>query len=297
MRIFTISKELDRERADAVLHELVPEISRRAARALVDAGSAARDGVRAQPRERVRAGEEFKYCEHEETAIALGLAVFHENEDYLIINKPPGLASHGGPLVKDSVAARLIQLGAGAGLAQRLDRGSSGLMIIGRSPSALRDLAAMIENLRISKYYHAIVAGRVENEYLTIDSPLRVLDEPMGNRPKVIVDAAKGLPAVTRVRVIERFERYSFVEATIETGRTHQIRAHLSSVGHALLGDARYGNEAMNVWARETHGVARPLLHCSRMVVPAAKQPAADCEAYREPDFDRTLQFLRAYAG
>lgn len=296
MRILTIPKELDRGRVDAALHELAPALSRRVARKLVDSGAVARAGVRAQSRDHVRTGEPLAFYEETvDASIALSLGVFYENNDFLIVSKPPGLASHGGPLVKDSVAARIANIYKSGGLAHRLDRGTSGLFIIGKSPEGLRGLAARMEGGQIIKHYRTIVAGVMLQNETRIDAPLRVLDEPMGNKPKVIVDARGGQPAVTNVRVIARFERYSYLNVTIETGRTHQIRAHLAHAGHPILGDPRYGDDAKNEWARDTLGVARPLLHCHRLAC-EADDLTFDREAFTEPDFARTLKFFQAFA-
>lgn len=302
LQTLIIPDALDRERVDNALHDLAPSISRRVARALVESGGVACRGVRAQARDRARRGEELKYfAETIETTIALRLGVFYEDINFLIINKPPGLAAHAGPLVEDSLAARISNLIKGAGLAQRLDRGSSGLMLIGKNREALASLARKLESGSIGKYYRTIVAGRVEPDELRIDAPLRVTDEPMGNRPKVVIDRDGGQPARTHARVLARFERYSYLEVTIETGRTHQIRAHLASAGHAILGDPRYGtpeggDARRNEWARDTLGVARPLLHCHRLVVPRDDGETVDREAWMEPDFARTLKFFQAFA-
>jgi RluA family pseudouridine synthase len=291
MSRFPIPPELDGARLDAALHALAPAVSRRAARRLCDAGAVALDGVRAAASARARAGGEIAFdAATSDASLLLGLRVVDEDPDWLVIEKPAGLASHGGPKVDDSVAKRLAAHRSGAGLAQRLDRGASGLLVIGAHQESLRALAASMESGAIARTYLAIAAGAPAEDAFTIELPLRILDEPMGNQSKVVVDREAGLAARTRVRVLERFPTFSLLEVELDTGRTHQIRAHLAAVGHPLLGDPRYGNPNKNAWARETHGVARPLLHAARLRLPHPRtgEPRA-YEAFGDPDFARLV--------
>ncbi|MFN0206975.1 MAG: RluA family pseudouridine synthase [Planctomycetota bacterium] len=296
MQQFTIPSSLDRARVDETLHVLDPAISRRAARTLADLGGVAAGGVRRSASARVRAGSSLAFCkEYISISLELGLPVFFENNDLLIISKPPGLAVHGGPLIKDSVVARLRKLGAGSGLVSRLDREASGLLMIGKNAPSLREYAAQTESGLIQKEYWAIASGTIKTDSLTIDFPLRVLDEPMGNLPKTIVDYENGDPALTNVKVVARVKDFTFVSVRIATGRTHQIRAHLAAAGFPLVGDARYGNPEVNRIARETYGAARTMLHCRKLefrgMPPETSQELTaeitTITAWTEPDFDR----------
>jgi 23S rRNA-/tRNA-specific pseudouridylate synthase len=144
------------------------------------------------------------------------------------------------------------------------------------------------------KTYLALVSGVVRADAGTIDVPLRVTDEPMGNRPKTVPDAAHGLPAITRYRVARRFSDASLLEVTIETGRTHQIRAHLRHLGHPIWGDPRYGEPERNDRLRETFGIDRPLLHASRLTIPHPMTAAPlTAEAKLPADLSRLLRALR----
>jgi RluA family pseudouridine synthase len=253
-------------RLDAFVHERSAGLSRRDARYLCDFGAVAVRGVQAGSGTKLRAGDTVSWHpDLVDWTLRLGVPVVLLDAGVLVLDKPAGLAVHAGPLVDDSVAARVGKVFPGAGLAHRLDRGASGLLLLGRTPDALRVLAQAMERGGITREYLAIVAGRVAGDALTIDLPLRATDEPRGNQPKVVVDHAAGLPARTHVRVRDRKAGATLVVVRLETGRTHQIRAHLAAVGHALVGDPRYGDVAVNERAKATFGVDRPLLHSARL--------------------------------
>lgn len=195
----------------------------------------------------------------------LAFPVVYEDDAILVIDKPAGVAVHGGSGVSFGVIEQLRAARPEARfleLAHRLDRETSGLLIIAKKRSALLALHDMMREGGGRKVYQALIVGDWVNERQHVRKPLLKWLTPDGER-RVRVDPA-GKPAHTIVTCVKRYGRYTLVEAELRTGRTHQIRVHLASCGHSIVGDEKYGPDAVREqFARE--GFKRMFLHAARL--------------------------------
>ena len=183
--------------------------------------------------------------------------VVHLDDDLIVVDKPAGLVvhaapSHSGPTLVDWLGDRA---GGGPrerpGIVHRLDKGTSGLMVVARNEVTLEDLAAQIRAREVVREYLALVEGSLESEAGTIDAPVG-RDRRRRTRMAVGGTAARG--AVTHFELIEQFPSTALVRASLETGRTHQVRVHFAAIGHSVIGDPEYGTG-------DTLGLTRQFLH------------------------------------
>lgn len=166
--------------------------------------------------------------------------IIWQDDDLLVINKPAGLLSlpDGYDLAKPHIKSMLTQKYGSLWIVHRLDRQTSGVLVLARNADAHRLLNTQFQERLVKKIYHAVVLGAPSWEQEIVNLPL-LLDGDRQHR--TVINKAKGSQAVTRFRVLQRFESFSLVEASPETGRRHQIRAHLSAVGLPVAGDELYG--------------------------------------------------------
>ncbi len=200
----------------------------------------------------------------ESLAAAVGSSVIYETDDFLIINKPQGLAVHGGSGLAFGLIDALRQQRdeKNLELAHRLDRATSGALLVGRGMKATRLLQDLFRQRSIEKRYLALVDGQWPAHLHKIDVPLLKNVEHAGER-RVVVDP-QGQVAKTRFKVRSRLSNATLLDVTLDTGRTHQIRVHSRHAGHAIVGDARYGDNKRNASFKK-QGLARLYLHSSEL--------------------------------
>ena len=197
----------------------------------------------------------------------LASAIIHEDERLLVLDKPAGMAVHGGSGVSFGVieGMRRLRPGAELELVHRLDRETSGCLLIAKRRSALRSLHAAIRAGALGKHYQLIVRGRWPAALDRIDAPLMKYVAAGGER-RVLV-SEEGKPSRTDFEVVARGPQATLLVATLHTGRTHQIRVHCKHAGHTILGDEKYATDVERSWDAAA-GVRRLCLHASRLVLP-----------------------------
>jgi 23S rRNA pseudouridine1911/1915/1917 synthase len=237
-------------RLDVAVPRLAPDLTRARVKRLVEKGLVLVDGERAKASVRLRGGERITVelppaPPSEAVAQDLPLSVLHEDRDLLVLDKAAGMVVHPARGSPDStvVNALLHRLGSGApgggrlGLVHRLDKETSGCLVVARTEAALADLQAQFRGRSVEKVYLALVHGKL--------AETGRLDTPYGRHPrdrKRFTSRQGSRRALTEWRVRERYgDRATLAEVTLHTGRTHQIRVHLSEAGHPVLADAAYG--------------------------------------------------------
>lgn len=223
------------------------------------------------------------------------LWVLWSDTDLLVVNKPAGL-----PVLPDGwdpqapFLKKLLEAAEGRlWTVHRLDRDTSGVLLLARNAEAHRSLNGQFEQRQVGKVYHALVNGTPEWEEKSVKLPLR----PNGDRKhRTVVDPRGGKPAHTELRVLERFGGWCLVEARLHTGRTHQIRVHLASVGHPIVADLLYGGGGeLRPEAGGEVLIERTALHACSLAL-SHPQSGAELEfvAPYPEDFARALEWLRS---
>jgi 23S rRNA pseudouridine1911/1915/1917 synthase len=252
MRILQIliPKRMEGERLDVVLAEMLPEYSRSKITSWIKSGQALISKKTFKPKDKAN-GDEIVYLATSQENINawqaenIPLNIIFEDKDIIVLNKQFGLVTHPGSgnwsgtlanalLNYDSNLAKMDR----AGIVHRLDKNTSGLMVVARNHKSQKYLVQQLQTHSISREYSAIVYGHMISGG-TITEPL---GRDSNNRVKQAV-VRNGKEATTHYRVIDRFKSHTHVKAILETGRTHQIRVHLSHIGHSLVGDSIYGGK------------------------------------------------------
>lgn len=267
-------------RLDQVLARLLPDYSRSRLQQWMQAGLVLVNGKALRARDPIVGGELVQLFPPDEPLgdclpQAIALDVLHEDEDLLVINKPAGLVVHPAAGNADGTLQNALlhfdpDLAAlpRAGIVHRLDKDTSGLLVVARSPLAHRSLVEQLELREIEREYRAICQGVMLSG--------GEVDAPIGRHPTQrtrMAVTANGKPARTRYRVLERFRAHSLLAVRLETGRTHQIRVHMTHIHHPLLGDPVYGGRlrlpkgATPGLTEALQGFRRQALHAWRLAL------------------------------
>lgn len=256
---FLIKEEKEAERIDKFLSEAIGDLSRSFLQKLLKEQQVMVNEKPVKANYRLRTGDRIRVCVPpcEELNIEpenIPLDILYEDEDLLVINKPKGMVVHpsaghtshtlvNGVLYHCQGNLSGINGVLRPGIVHRIDKDTTGALVICKNDLVHRELAEQLKEHTIKRRYRAIVLGNFKEEEGTVEGPIG--RHPV-DRKKMAINYKNGKDAVTHYRVLERFGNYSYIECRLETGRTHQIRVHMTSIGHPLLGDLVYAPSQKN---------------------------------------------------
>ena len=260
------------ERADQLIARLAPGLTRSAAQRLLEEGAVTRNGRPVKKNYKAAEGDVLTVVLPDpEPAEAvpqdIPLDVVYEDGDVIVVNKPVGLVVHPAAGHPDGTLVNALLYHCGEslsgingalrpGIVHRIDRDTSGLIIAAKNDAAHQALAAQLADHSLYREYEAVCVGVLREDAGTVDAPI---GRNPTDRKKMAVDRKNGRPAVTHWSVLARYPGHTHIRCRLETGRTHQIRVHLASMGHPLLGDTVYGAK------RPVPGLAGQCLHARRL--------------------------------
>lgn len=251
--LFVIQKD-QQMRLDKYLAEQFPEQTRSYLQKLIKEGQVLVNGKAVKSGYQLSFGDEVSVSIPEPKELdvepqKMNLDIVYEDDDVILINKPKGMVVHPAPgHTTDTLVNGLLYHCKGhlsgingvarPGIVHRIDRDTTGILIVCKNDMSHNCIAAQLKEHSITRRYRALVHGNLKSDKGTVEGPI---GRHPADRKKMAINERNGKPAVTHYEVLERFGNYTYIECVLETGRTHQIRVHMASIGHPLVGDEVYG--------------------------------------------------------
>jgi len=252
----TLYADMPGERLDAFLARCAEGLTRSAAQKLIEQGLVKRNGKPGKKNDKLNEGDRVEYEIPEAkpvdiVATEMDLRIVYEDEDLLVIDKPKGLVVHPAPGHQEDTLVNGLLYALGddlsgingelrPGIVHRIDKDTSGLLAVAKNDLAHTMLASQLKDHTMARTYEAIVCGSFREDSGTVDAPI---GRHPSDRKKMCVTERNSKNAVTHWEVIGRYRGYTHIRCRLETGRTHQIRVHMASIGHPILGDTVYGHK------------------------------------------------------
>lgn len=288
-------------RCDVYLAENMPDLSRSYLKKLFDNGEISVNGKPVRASYKLKEGDtisltlpEVKKLDVEAQDIPLDIV--YEDDDVLVINKERGMVVHPAAGNEDGTLVNALMHHCGdnlsgingvlrPGIVHRIDKDTTGLLVVAKNDKAHQSLTDQLADRSLSRTYFAIVHGNIKEDNLTVDAPIA---RDIKDRKKMAIARKDGREAVTHITVLERFGKYTLIRCKLETGRTHQIRVHVKSIGHPILGDKTYGLK------KEEYSLAGQLLHAGEIgfIHPQTSENVTFSAPLPE-DFNETLEKIR----
>ena len=250
----TIQTQESAERIDALLARSLPGLTRSAAQRLLAQGAVTKDGAPVKKNYKTAPGDTFVVtlpdaAPSELVAQDLPLDVVYEDDDLIVVNKPRGMVVHPAPGHEDGTLVNALLAHCGdslsgvggerrPGIVHRIDKDTSGLLVAAKNDFAHLALSAQLADHTMARTYEAVVCGNLREDAGTVDAPI---GRHPTDRKRMAVTEKNSKAAVTHWKLMAEYRGYSHIQCRLETGRTHQIRVHMASIGHPLLGDGLYG--------------------------------------------------------
>ncbi|MBS6395602.1 MAG: RluA family pseudouridine synthase [Clostridiales bacterium] len=301
MKLICVKNEEADQRLDKLLARYLKEAPKSFLYKMLRKKNITLNGKKADGSEKVKAGDEIRIFLSDETYEKFAgksavsnrkyptakLQILYEDEHILLVNKPAGMltqkAKPSDVSLNEYLLGYLQQTGAWrdgeiAGIrpsvCNRLDRNTSGIVVCGKSLAGLQQMAALLRDRSMHKYYQCLVSGQLGQEQ-RIEGYL--WKDEASNKVQILREEREGaLPIVTEYRPLKVFGDCTLLEVCLITGRSHQIRAHLASTGHPIIGDSKYGDRQTNDRYRKMYGLQSQLLHACRLELPQMAEPLQD---------------------